>query len=93
MTEPTGRARLPLWTRHLRREVQYLLDLSILALALILAYLVRFEFQVSPEHRQAALFQLPLVVLIQFVTVFSLGVYRPTDRHHGERRDQAVPWK
>lgn len=83
MTEPSGPVTGPIWTRHLRREVQYLLDLSILAAALVLAYLLRFDFQVPAVHRKAALVQLPLVVLIQFVCVFALGAYHFVWRYIG----------
>ncbi len=61
----------PFWVRHLKREVQYLLDLAILAAAFVLACLLRFDF--NPPA--STLIQLPLVVLIQFVTLSALGIY------------------
>ena len=61
----------PFWVRHLKREVQYLLDLLILAAAFVVACLLRFDFQPPVS----TLIQLPLVVLIQFVTLSVLGIY------------------
>ena len=81
--EPEGFVRSPIWARHLRREVQFLLDLCVLIAALALAYLLRFEFQVPEVHRNAALVQLPFVVLLQFGIVFLLGVYNFVWRYIG----------
>lgn len=61
----------PFWVRHLKREVQYLLDLLILSAAFVVACLLRFDFQPPVS----TLIQLPLVVLIQFVTLSVLGIY------------------
>jgi FlaA1/EpsC-like NDP-sugar epimerase len=65
----------PFWTRHLRREVQYILDLSLLTVAFVLAYLLRFDFRVPPEYQVFGLAQLPVVVLLQFVVVLFSGIY------------------
>ncbi len=61
----------PFWVRHLKREVQYLLDFLILAAAFVAACLLRFDFTLPA----GTLVQLPLVVLLQFVTLSLLGIY------------------
>ena len=67
--------RRPFWARHLRREVQYVLDLSLLAAAFVLAYLLRFDFRIPTEYQVYALAQLPVVVLAQFLVVLFSGIY------------------
>jgi FlaA1/EpsC-like NDP-sugar epimerase len=67
--------RRPFWARHLRREVQYLLDLTLLVAAFSLAYLLRFDFRVPPEYQIYGLAQLPVVVLMQFIVVLFSGIY------------------
>lgn len=70
---PPGRR--PFWSHHLRREVQYILDLSLLVAAFALAYLLRFDFQIPREYLVFGLAQLPVVVLAQFVVVLFSGIY------------------
>ncbi|MFQ5527090.1 MAG: polysaccharide biosynthesis protein [Thermoanaerobaculia bacterium] len=70
-------------SRYLRREVQYALDLSVLALAFALAYLLRFDFEVPGEYVRPALVQLPLTVGIQFAVILTLGVYSFVWRYVG----------
>jgi len=65
----------PFWTRLFGRPVQFGLDLAVLAFAFVAAYLLRFEFLLSPENFQKLLAQLPLVLLIQFIALFISGVY------------------
>ncbi|MCP4899147.1 MAG: polysaccharide biosynthesis protein [bacterium] len=64
-----------IWARLLNRQVQFLLDLLVLISAFVLAYLLRFDFQVPERYVEYGLIQLPLVVLIQFGTLFVGGVY------------------
>ena len=61
------------WLKN--RPVQYLLDVSVLSAALLLAYAIRFDFHVSPETFRLALAQLPLVVLLQFGALSAFGAY------------------
>lgn len=65
----------PIWTRLLGRQVQFALDLSVLAAAFVLSYLLRFEFDVPFEQIQNSAIQLPFVVLLQFALLFVTGVY------------------
>lgn len=71
------------WLRHLRREVQLLLDLSVLGSAFVLAYLLRFEFQIPKDYVLHGLIQLPLVVLIQLALLALMGVYSFVWRYVG----------
>ncbi|MCP4202440.1 MAG: polysaccharide biosynthesis protein [bacterium] len=69
--------------RYLRREVQYALDLTVLAVSFALAYLLRFDFEVPQEYVRPALIQLPLVVLVQFGAMIALGIYSFVWRYVG----------
>lgn len=69
-----GDARL-WWTRLLTRQVQFMMDLVVLVLAFFLAYLLRFDFQISDIWLLNALTQLPYVVLIQFAVLVLTGIY------------------
>ena len=64
-----------LWARVLSRQSQFLLDVLVLAGALIASYLLRFEFQLGPAQLQELLAQLPLVVLVQLAALILTGVY------------------
>jgi FlaA1/EpsC-like NDP-sugar epimerase len=59
----------------LRRPVQFLLDITVLSAAFILAYLPAINIQVSDFYVDVAMRQLPLVILIQFSTLFLIGTY------------------
>ena len=65
----------PFWASHLRREVQYLLDVLLLIGAFALAYLLRFDFQIPQEYLLYGLAQLPVVVLLQFFVLLFSGIY------------------
>lgn len=62
-----------LW--YLRRPVQVLADVSVLAGAFFLAYLFRFDFAIEDYHFNNALNQLPFVVFVQFASLFLFGSY------------------
>lgn len=59
----------------LRRPTQFLLDIAVLSAAFFLAYLPAINIQVSDFYADIALRQLPLVILIQFSTLFLVGAY------------------
>lgn len=80
---PGSRHRTPLWARHLRREVQIGLDLTVLAVAFAIAYLLRFDFRIPPENLEYALVQLPVTVLLQFAAVLAVGIYSFVWRYIG----------
>ena len=59
----------------LRRPIQFLLDIAVLSAAFFLAYLPAINIQVSDFYVDVAMRQLPLVILIQFSTLFLVGAY------------------
>ncbi|MCH7666741.1 MAG: polysaccharide biosynthesis protein [Acidobacteria bacterium] len=73
----------PFWTRHLRREVQFLLDLGVLSAAFFVAYLFRFDFRIPQQQLRDAFVQLPFVVLLQFACLLMIGVYHFVWRYIG----------
>ena len=66
-----------------RKQIQFGLDLIILAAAFTLAYLVRFEFQIPRNYVRQVLEQLPYVVLVQLVMLMLAGVYTFVWRYTG----------
>lgn len=62
-------------TWFLRRPTQFLLDIAVLSAALFLAYLPAINIQVSDFYVDIAIRQLPLVIFIQFSTLFLAGAY------------------
>jgi UDP-GlcNAc:undecaprenyl-phosphate GlcNAc-1-phosphate transferase len=66
-----------------RQVAEMVLDLSLICLGLLAAYLIRFEGVL--EHRFVEQFaaMLPWVVSIKLATLFSLGVYRSIWRYMG----------
>ncbi len=72
--EEQGR-RNQFWSRFFSRQAQFVLDISVLCIAFVIAYLLRFEFQLDTSQLQRLLAQLPLVVLIQIGALVLAGVY------------------
>jgi FlaA1/EpsC-like NDP-sugar epimerase len=65
------------------RSLQFTLDLGVLACAFVLAYLLRFDFNIPKSELRHGLLQLPYVVLIQFVMLALAGVYAFICRYVG----------
>ena len=63
------------WSRFLSRPVQVALDVGVLVLSFVVAYLLRFEFLLSDDNWARLFAQLPLVVLIQVIALLGCGVY------------------
>lgn len=59
----------------LRRPVQFLADIGVLSAAFLLAYLPALNIQLAEFYTEAVLNQLPLVVLVQFSSLFLVGAY------------------
>lgn len=59
----------------LRRPTQFMLDIAVLSAAFFLAYLPAINIQVTDFYGGIAVRQLPLVILIQFSTLFLVGAY------------------
>ena len=68
-------SRKSVWSRLLSRQAQFVLDISVLCIAFVVSYLLRFEFRLEPSQLQRLLAQLPLVVLIQIGALVLAGVY------------------
>ncbi len=85
-TPPAAR---PLWAWSLHRRTQFLLDLSALGAAFVLAYLLRFDFAIPARSREYLLVQLPLVVLVQFAALLLVRIYNLVWRYVGIREVEA----
>lgn len=59
----------------LRRPVQFLADVAVLCGAFFLAYFPAFNIQLGDFYFDAAINQLPFVVLVQFSSLFLVGAY------------------
>src|SRR5688500_1002905 len=59
----------------LRRPIQFFLDITVLSAAFFLAYLPAINIQVSDFYVDIAIRQVPLVILIQFSSLFLVGAY------------------
>jgi FlaA1/EpsC-like NDP-sugar epimerase len=63
------------WMHFLTREFRFFLDVLILGAAFILAYLARFEFELSPKEIHSLVIQFLPAILIQFAFLFFFGAY------------------
>ena len=59
----------------LTRALQFTLDIGVLVLAFVIAYLLRFEFALPEGELNNLVQQLPYVVLVQFAALALAGVY------------------
>ena len=75
MTNSTTQERMEERFWFLRRPVQLLADVAVLCGAFLLAYLLRFEFDIGEYYFNNALNQLPFVVFVQFASLFLFGAY------------------
>ncbi len=64
-----------IWGRYLTRNVQFALDLTVLLSGFVLAYLLRFDFEIPRNFYRPLLTQISFVVLIQFAALALGGVY------------------
>ncbi|MEM9291357.1 MAG: sugar transferase [Acidobacteriota bacterium] len=63
------------WTRRYLRQAQFLLDLAVFAAAFLLAYALRFEFELTYAVRQRMWVQLPMVMVVQLVAYYLSGIH------------------
>lgn len=86
VVSPSGKSKQVWWDSLLTRRVQLMLDLWIFLLALCLAYLLRFDFNIPQEWRLPILLQAPLIVVIQFIALNLAGghqfIWRYTSLSH-----------
>lgn len=71
------------WTRLLSRRIQFVLDITILLIAFVLAYLLRFDFVIPPGWSRHILIQLPYVMLLEFVALNLAGAHSFVWRYVG----------
>ena len=60
-------------TRLLSRQTTSAIDLAVMVLAFGLSYLLRFDFAVPSDELRHAIYQLPLVLAVQFVALYWSG--------------------
>jgi len=82
-TQAGGRVRRQAWSVFLNRPMQFVLDLAVLAAAFVLAYLLRFDFALHVTQGHLIFAQLPLVLLVQFASLFLAQVYSFVWRYVG----------
>lgn len=63
------------WKMLLTKKHQRALDVTILSLAFVISYMLRFDLTIPREEAPHLALQLPYVVLIQFLILSSSGVY------------------
>ena len=66
---------------HKRRIAEVLVDLAIICLSYLSAFLLRFEGVISPVNLQLILDSLPILIGIKFLAFFSFGLYRGVWRY------------
>jgi len=68
---------------HKRRIVEVLIDLTIICLSYISAYLLRFEGVLSEQNLQLIAISLPLIITIRLICFFWFGLYRGVWKYIG----------
>ncbi|MFC2144642.1 polysaccharide biosynthesis protein, partial [Acidobacteriota bacterium] len=71
------------WSVFLNRPMQFVLDLAVLAAGFVLAYLLRFDFALDDRQVLLIFAQLPLVLLVQFGSLFLAQIYSFVWRYVG----------
>src|SRR5712691_4227344 len=77
------------WRQLCSRRLPLLVDLSVLTVAFILAYLLRFDFAVPTPELPRLFLQLCYVVLLQFLAMLLAGVHMFIWRYIGLRELKA----
>ena len=67
----------------IRRAAKIFGDLSVLAVALVAAYALRFDFEIPPEHLTGLRAQLPIVLIMQILVLRAAGAQRTIWRYMG----------
>ena len=66
---------------HKRRIVEVLVDLTVICLSYLAAFLLRFEGALSPQNLELILRSLPVLIGIKLLSFFSFGLYRGVWRY------------
>lgn len=75
-TAPSGAIPMGSWFQRHLRQLQYLLDLAVLAGAFLIAYLLRFDFSPPAHEWDNLLRQLPYVLVLQLALYLLLGIHQ-----------------
>lgn len=67
------------------KKYQIAVDLGLLSGAFVLSYLLRFDFEIPESEKVKLVYQLPLVVAIQWSTICWIGTYAFLWRYFGMR--------
>src|ERR1051325_260836 len=74
----------PFWLRlPLSKGLQRVVDISLLAGAFFLAYLLRLDFSLSSKEFMNGLIQLPLILCLQLLALRVTGIYKFIWRYVG----------
>ncbi|MFH1858574.1 MAG: hypothetical protein ABH845_06730, partial [Candidatus Omnitrophota bacterium] len=68
---------------HKRRIVEVLVDLSLICLSYISAYLLRFEGLMTPQNLERIHYSLPILICVKFIVFSFFGLYRGVWRYIG----------
>ncbi len=84
MTEPHSLMERILMPTHEKRVVFFMFgDMVLISAALVLSFLVRFDFQIPADYAAVLSNALPLFVIVKIAAFALFGVYRMTWRHAG----------
>jgi FlaA1/EpsC-like NDP-sugar epimerase len=67
----------------LTRKSQFVIDTVVLVFAFVLAYSLRFDFDIPEPEKQHMIYQLPFVVLLQLLLIWSTGIHNFVWRYVG----------
>lgn len=67
----------------LTRKSQFIIDTFVLMSAFVFAYGLRFDFDIPEPDKQHMLYQLPFVLLLQLLLIWSTGIYAFVWRYVG----------
>lgn len=70
-------------TYFLTRKSQFVIDTVVLMFAFVLAYSLRFDFNIPEREKQYMIYQLPFVLLLQLLLIWSNGIHTFVWRYVG----------
>jgi len=68
-------------SRITRQALRHLLDISVLSLSYVLAFLIRFDGDIPEQMLKRALFLFPYIIALRFLTLYLRGVHRMAWRY------------
>src|SRR4051812_35317575 len=83
VTSPHPKSTFLRSSQVLNKRIQFLLDSAVLLAAFVLAYLLRYDFDIPKPEVQHLLIQLPLIVALGLAALHMTGVYRFIWRYVG----------